>query len=64
MRDIKPAWRICRAVRTYAGIANRDIPNRLGSDITTIHADTAELALEQARAFGLTGNLVAISEMN
>lgn len=61
MRTIKPAFRILRELRNGA---RRDIPNRLGSDLTIIHADDATAAVQQARAFGLTGNLVAISEAN
>jgi hypothetical protein len=44
--------------------ARRDIPNLLGSDVTTIHADNADAAVRQAKAYGHTGTLIAIPWSN
>jgi hypothetical protein len=57
----QPAFRVLRELRNGA---RRDIPNRLGSDTTTIHAADADAAIKQAKAFGITGTLIAIPEAN
>lgn len=56
-----PAFRILRQQRNGSRI---DIPNLLGSDSTLIHALDAEAAVQQAKAFGLTGSLMAIPWSN
>jgi len=57
----KPGYRILRELRNGA---RRDIPNLLGSDVTTIHADSADAAIRQAKAYGHTGTLIAIPWSN
>lgn len=57
----RPSFRIVRELRNGARV---DIPNLLGSDTTTIHADNADAAVEQAKACGHSGRLLAIPEAN
>lgn len=57
----KPSFRILRELRNGA---RRDIPNRLGSDTTTVYADSPDAAVMQAKAFGHTGSLIAIPWSN
>lgn len=56
-----PAFRLLRQLRSGRRV---DIPNLLGSDTTTIHATDAEAAVRQAKAYGHTGELVAIAWSN
>lgn len=53
-----PAYRILRELRNGA---RRDIPNRFGSDCTHIHAVSPEAAVQQAKAAGYTGRLIAMA---
>lgn len=47
-RLIEKTWRIVRVIKTYAGIHHQDVPF-WGGDSMSLHAETAELALERAR---------------
>ena len=60
-RPIVKRWRIVRERSTRAGIATEDV-RFLDGDSLTLHAVTAERAVENARRLGVTGSLRAISE--